>query len=163
MTIVIIIAIFTSFITSNISSQSQTVKSEAEKLAMFITDLTRKADRRHMNFTIVLHFNSAPFNAYCYFGKNTKNRTYIYHENPDKIEEGYDKKIIVAPGFTLSLNFTNDIVYDADKNEFSYADGKIANGKFILTRTLDDSKYYIHLRNGRIRASESESDEEETE
>ncbi|MBR1486616.1 MAG: type II secretion system protein, partial [Synergistaceae bacterium] len=48
----VIIAIFTSFVTSNVTSQSQTAKQETEKLAAYITDLMRKADRRHLSFTI---------------------------------------------------------------------------------------------------------------
>ena len=67
----IIIALFTSFITTNITSQSQTAKAEAEKLAAYITGLARKADRRHINFTIM--FNSD--NAYNYFGSDTEKRT----------------------------------------------------------------------------------------
>ena len=152
----IIIAAFTSFITTNITSQSQSVKSEAEKLAAHITDLTRKADRRHINCHI--KFNSD--NVYSYFGEKDEEerRTYIYDArttgtvSPDKI--------VLSPGFTISSDFTNlsekKLTYDSNENEFSN------KGKIIITNTLasnkDDKSYYIHFRFGRVRASETVTD-----
>ena len=140
----IIIAIFTSFITSNITSQSQTAKQEAEKLTAFITDLTRKADRRHMNFTIQFHSDY----AYSYFGSDTDNKTYIYDaratpgDSPDKI--------IIIPGFTLDHNFSKKILtYKSNEDEFS------DHGTITITRTRDKTSCDIGIDlDGRIRVGE---------
>ena len=143
----IIIALFTSFITTNITSQSQTAKAEAEKLAAYITGLARKADRRHINFTIM--FNSD--NAYNYFGSDTEKRTYIFHNGT--IDDTYDKKIILSPGFSLKAN-VNKLEYDSNENEFNA-------GEIILTKDLDSTKSYIIIgdvdNGGRIRVSEDVS------
>ena len=75
----VIIAIFTSFVTSNVTSQSQTAKQETEKLAAYITDLIRKADRRHLSFTInITRIDQNSDEVYVYFNNDKSSPTYIY-------------------------------------------------------------------------------------
>ena len=161
----VIIAIFTSFITSNISSQSQTAKSEAEKLAAYITDLTRKADRRHMSF--VIKFHSGYTYYYWVHGKDNDKYTrgYLYHNNPEEIDKTKYTLLtdtpILTPGFSLSGKFGLDKgVYEADIDELSYNSNKNEfdyNGTLTLTRTLDSTRYNIVIdQEGRIRTEETE-------
>ena len=128
----IIIALFTSFITTNITSQSQTAKAEAEKLAAYITGLARKADRRHLGFTIT-------------FNSNSTTTSWDRAPSPDIFA--------LAPGFSLekAKNFT----YNSNKNEFEDYD------TITLKRDLDGKKCYIVIGDvgggGRIRVSEDNS------
>ena len=154
----IIIALFTSFITTNITSQSQTARAEAEKLAAYITGLARKADRRHINCHIKFDSNNAY--VYAYLGDNDEKekRTYIY----DTTGAASSDKVILAPGFLISPDFSvkltnGELRYLSNSNEFSN------NGKIIITKATasdkDNDKYhYIHIRRGRVRASESQTD-----
>jgi len=160
----VIIAIFASFITANINSQAQTAQSEAERLEAYLTDLTRKADRRHLDFTIKFESDNAYY--YWAFGKDddVNTRGYLYHENPDKIDTTkytlLFNKPILAQEFSISHNFENlkenQLTYNATENEFN------EKGRITLTQTLDQTKYYVHIRSGRARASENEKDDEET-
>ena len=142
----LIIAIFASFITIDLTSQSQTAKQEAEKLAAFILDLTRKADRRHLDFTIQFESDQ----VYSYFGSDTGNKTYLLKENPDTTDT-----IILDPGFSISNNFNNSITYNSNENEFNGT----GTGKIIITRDSDQTKYYIIFRFGRVRVSENPDEE----
>lgn len=88
----IIIAIFTSFMAPNVMSQRQTAKQEAEKLAAFLTNLTRKADRQHKS--LIINFES------------------------DKVSCNADE-FILTQGFTISQNFTDGkLDYDPNENKF---------------------------------------------
>lgn len=155
---VIIIAIFTSFITANITSQDQTVKAEAEKLAAYITGLTLKADRRHIGFTIRL--NDTNDSKTVYWGEKTTPSEYIYKKNPTSKD-----KVILAPGFSIAYTVKEnmgssghgeatyyELTYDANTNEFT------PNNTFTLTKDSDNSVHYVHIRSGRIRASEVSTD-----
>ena len=132
----IIIAIFSSFITANITSQSQTAKQEAEKLAAYLTDLARKSDRRHMNLTIKFE-NS---NVTAYFGTNSSNAATSYD---------------IPSGFSISQNFPNNkLAYDSNENEFNNY------GTITITKALNKTYHYIVIGNvgkgGRIRTTETE-------
>ena len=137
----VVIAIFTSFVTSNITTQSQTVKQETEKLAAFITDLMRKADRRHMDFTI--KFSNLK-NVNVVWGSNKSNDIYISKENPSKT-------VILTPGFYISEKTFNgsEVTYDSNSNEFSN------NGTFTIKHVNTDDEYYLVIYKGRVRASET--------
>ena len=128
----VIIAIFASFIMANITSQNQTVKQEAERLVAYITDLMRKADRRHTNLTIKFESGKVSCNS-------------------------VSSDFTLPSGFSVSevsQNFSNkQLKYDSNKNEFDQ------NGKIKITRALGQTNYYIHFRYGRVRASESAEEE----
>ena len=124
----IIIAVFTSFISVNITSQSQTAKSEAERVAAYITGLMRKSDRRHIPFTIKI--NSGDIKT-------------TWKEASDDFA--------LNPGFSMEAK-PKEFAYDSNENEFT------PNDKITLTKTLDSSVYYVHIRNGRVRASEVSTD-----
>ena len=147
--VMIVIAIFTSFITSNITSQHQTAKQETEKLEAYITELIRKADRRHVSFTI----NFSDINKiYFYWRDRDKDDklVYLYKKNPDK-----DDEVIMTPGFSISeKSFTgSETTYSSSSNEFSN------NGLLKITRDIDKTEYYLIFYKGRIRASETKGDQ----
>ena len=154
----VIIAIFTSFVTSNIASQSQTAKQEAERLAAYFTDLMRKADRRHVSFTINFSSLKNVKNVYVFWGSDKTNPTYICKENP-----GTNDEVIMTPGFSISeKSFTgsasiyetpNEVTYSSSSNRF------LSNGSLTIKRDIDNSEYYLVFREGRIRASETKGDQ----
>ncbi len=157
-TVMIIMIIFASFITMNMDAQRQTAKKETERFDVYLHDLMRKADRRHMNFKIEKSEGKIKF----YWGnENTKDEdagTPIYKTNPSDS----DKPIIEAP-FTLAINL-DKITYDAYTNEF---DGK---GHFTITRSdykqgnaTPETIYYLHFKEGRTRLSDNDKEDEDSE
>ena len=134
----IVIAIFASFYAVNLSSQEQTAKQEAEKIAAYLTDLTRKADRRHISFRIVK--NSSGIIGYW---DGTKSSFDIYSTS-----DGH----LLNKDFTMTAS-QNEFNYNAEENKFTQ------RGHFTITRPLDGSSYYIIISNGRIRTSDNDADD----
>lgn len=129
-TAVLIILIFASFITLKMDSNRQTAKKEAEKLADYIHELMREADRSHVSFSIVYKEGLIQISKSDKDGKNT------FTDLP------------VASGFTVSFNNSSEpIQYNISNNAFD------TPRTFTVTSEKDNTPYYIVIRNGRIRTS----------
>ena len=140
-----IIAILTLLFTMNITSQQQTAKKEAERIAEYLHDLMRQSDRIHRSFNIK------------FYGEDI---VWFWEDEPD--DENYWKPIywtrniklkqdpILSKGFTLIGNSSlkTKLSYDSKKHEFD------KEGHFTVTRDSDNTSYYVYIFNGRIRLSE---------
>ena len=157
-TVIIIMIIFASFITMNMDAQRQTAKKETERFDVYLHDLMRKADRRHMNFEITNVSARIKF-----YWRNEDQRdenagTLIYDPSPSDS----DKPVIQSP-FTLAFNL-DKVSYDAYTNEFK------DKGHFTLTRSdykqgnaTPETIYYLHFNEGRTRLSDNDKEDEDTE
>lgn len=151
---VVIIFILASTIAVNINSYEQTAKQEAEKLEAYIHDLMRKADRSHESF--LLDITDEKIISYWEHEK-----THDYPKHGKKIywkgngEQGKENPII-SKGFTVKSteSLKPDVGYNHIKNSFTQ------NGHFTITRDDDTTKYYVYIRLGRVRISETEYDDE---
>ena len=141
--VMVIMIIFASFITMNMDSQKQTAQQEAEKLAQYLHDVMRKADRRHMKFVIEKATDEITWK---WLSGNTTYDTeekLIYKKNPSDSD-----KPIISANFTLDLS-PAPITYNAYENEFEQ------KSTFTITRNGDSAEYYLHVKEGRLRLSQS--------
>ena len=134
----IVMAIFASFYAVNLSSQDQTARQEAERIAAYLTDLTRKADRRHISFQIKKEGN----NIVGYWD-GTKSKFDIY--------SGSDGQVL-NKDFKMEAN-QDLFTYNSEENKFTQ------KGHLRITRPLDGSSYDIKISDGRIRTSDSNEDD----
>lgn len=155
--VIAIIMILASMIAVNMDSYKQTAKQEAEKLAGYIHDLMRKADRSHRGFAInlettQLRWQWASDNT---SWKSTTDGILIYKKNPTGTE-----KPIISPGFTIEYKFSGK---DGSPNLVKYGtDSQFnRNGHFtvINDKNTEDTKYFVNLRFGRVRASDKKEED----
>ena len=135
--VIAIIMILASMIAINMDSYKQTAKQEAEKLAGYIHDLMRKADRSHRGFEITFDDSKIQWA----WTDDTNNKKTIYKKNPNDTD-----KPLISPGFEVEGNFSDKVTYKTDSRFCK-------EGHFTVTRKEDASKYYVYIFNGRIRIS----------
>lgn len=151
--VIAIIMILASMIAINMDSYKQTAKQEAEKLAGYIHDLMRKADRSHKGFEI--YWETTPERIRWQWSSNKiswANGTdgiLIYKKNLTATD-----KPVISPGFTIEYKFSG---YADNKLKYG-TDGQFnKNGHFKITRDDDKTDIcYIYFRLGRIRCSEDD-------
>ncbi|MBQ9419852.1 MAG: prepilin-type N-terminal cleavage/methylation domain-containing protein [Synergistaceae bacterium] len=138
---IVVMMILASAVTLNINSQRQTAKQEAEKLAAYLHDLMRQADKRHQNFTIDFVGDSTI--SWHWVSNTTPTITkLIYKKNPGKGDNP-----IVNPGFTVEKTYSN-----VSTATYDYTDNTMPMGTFTIKRDSDGEKYYVIIDSlGRVR------------
>ena len=135
----------------NIDAQKQTAQQEAEKLARYLHDLERKADRTHRGFFIKIEKDSIKsyWNDESEFNLNDGKKIYWKSE----LQAGEERPII-EKGFTVDDEGTlaTEVTYNPNDNKFN------KKGRFKVIRDSDLSKYYVIINGWRIRLSENPPD-----